>query len=78
MEYNKIDIGAELERIEKDLKDMEESGTKQTILGFFAGAENERAFLIAARAFVKARGYAAVHEYDGENGELVLIIRKVA
>ena len=76
MEYNKIDIGAELERIEKDLKDMEESGTKQTILGFFAGAENERAFLIAARAFVKARGYAAVHEYDDD--ELVLIIRKVA
>lgn len=76
MENNKIDIGAELERIEKDLKDMEESGTKQTILGFFAGAENERAFLIAARAFVKARGYAAVHEYDDD--ELVLIIRKVA
>lgn len=76
MEYNKIDIGAELGRIEKDLKDMEESGANQTILGFFAGAENERAFLIAARAFVKARGYAAVHEYD--DGELVLIIRKVA
>ena len=76
MENNKIDIGAELERIEKDLKDMEESGTKQTILGFFAGAENERACLIAARAFGKARGYAAVHEYDDD--ELVLIIRKVA
>lgn len=78
MENNKIDIGAELERIEKDLNDMQESGKDQTILGFFAGAENERAFLIAARAFVKARGYAAVHEYDGENGELILIIRKVA
>ncbi len=73
---NKIDIGAELERIEKDLNDMQESGKDQTILGFFAGAENERAFLIAARAFVKARGYAAVHEYDDD--ELVLIIRKVA
>lgn len=76
MENNKIDIGAELERIEKDLKDMQESGKDQTILGFFAGAENERAFLIAARAFVKARGYAAVHEYDDD--ELVLIIRKAA
>ena len=76
MENNKIDISAELERIEKDLKDMQESGKDQTILGFFAGAENERAFLIAARAFVKARGYAAVHEYDDD--ELVLIIRKVA
>lgn len=76
MENNKIDIGAELERIEKDLNDMQESGKDQTILGFFAGAENERAFLIAARAFVKARGYAAVHEYDDD--ELVLIIRKVA
>ena len=76
MENNKIDIGAELERIKKDISDTEESGAKQTILGFFAGAENERAFLMAARAFVKARGYAAVHEYDDD--ELVLIIRKVA
>jgi hypothetical protein len=75
---NKIDISAELERIKRDLRDMEEAGMKQTILSFFSGAENEREFLMAARAMVKARGYAAVHEYDGENDELVLIIRKVA
>ena len=76
MENNKIDIGAELERIKKDISEMEEAGMEQIMLDFFAGAENERAFLLAARAFVKARGYAAVHEYD--DGELVLIIRKVA
>lgn len=73
---NKIDIGAELERIKKDLRDIEETGIIQTTLSFFSGAENEREFLMAARAMVKARGYAAVHEY--ENGELLLIIRKVA
>ena len=73
---NKIDIGAELERIEKDVRDMEEAGIDQITLDFFAGAENERAFLIAARAFVKSLGYSAVHEYD--DGELLLIIRKVA
>ena len=27
---------------------------------------------------VMARGYACVHEYDGENGELLLIVRKTA
>lgn len=75
---NKIDIERELERIKADLRDMEEAGMKQTILSFFSGAENEREFLMAARAMVKAHGYAAVHEYDGENGELLLIIRKVA
>ena len=73
---NKIDISAELERIKRDLRDIEEAGMKQTILSFFSGAENEREFLMAARAMVKARGYAAVHEY--EDDELVLIIRKVA
>ena len=76
MENNKIDISAELERIEKDLNDMEEAGMDQIFVSVFSGAENERAFLLAARAFVKARGYAAVHEY--EDGELVLIIRKAA
>lgn len=73
---NKIDIGAELERIKKDLRDMEEAGVDQIFLDFFAGAENEREFLIAARALIKSRGYAAVHEYDDD--ELVLIIRKAA
>lgn len=73
---NKIDIGAELERIGKDINDMEESGTNQTVLCFFRGAENERAFLLAARAFIKLRGYSAVHEYDDD--ELVLIVRKAA
>lgn len=73
---NKIDICAELERIKKDINDMEEAGMDQIILDFFGGAENEREFISAARAMVKSRGYAAVHEYD--DGELVLIIRKVA
>ena len=73
---NKIDIERELERIKADLRDMEEAGMKQTILSFFSGAENEREFLVAARAMVKTRGYAAVHEY--EDDELVLIIRKTA
>ena len=72
----KIDIEGELERIGRDIDDMEKAGTEQIILDFFGGSNNEREFLIAARAFVKARGYAAVHEYD--DGELVLIIRKVA
>ncbi len=75
---NKIDIERELERINKDIDDMQAAGMKQTILDFFGGSENEREFIFAARAAVKARGYAAVHEYDGENGELLLIIRKVA
>ena len=72
---NKIDIERELERIKADLRDMEEAGIIQTTLSFFSGAENEREFLMAARAMVKAHGYAAVHEY--EDDELVLIIRKV-
>ena len=77
MENNyKIDIGAELERIGKDINDIEEAGINQTVLSFFSGAENERAFLLAARAYARSRGYSAVHEY--EDGELVLIVRKVA
>ncbi len=76
MENNKIDISAELERIKKDINDMEEAGMDQIILDFFGGAENEREFISAARAMVKSRGYAAVHEYD--DGELILIVRKVA
>ena len=73
---NKIDIDRELERINKDIDDMQAAGMKQTILDFFGGSENEREFIFAARAAVKARGYEAVHEY--EDDELVLIIRKVA
>lgn len=76
MENNKIDITAALERIAKDLTDMEEFGIKQMVLDFFGGAENERAFIIAARAFIKSRGYSAVHEYD--DGDLLLIVRKIA
>lgn len=74
----KIDIEGELERIKRDIADMEEAQMEQIFVSVFSGAKNEREFIAAARAFVKARGYAAVHEYDGENGELVLIIRKVA
>lgn len=77
MENNyKIDIGAELERIGKDINDIEEAGINQTVLSFFSGAENERAFILAARAYAKSRGYASVCEY--EDGELVLTIRKAA
>lgn len=75
---NKIDIERELERINKDIDDMQVAGMQQIVLDFFGGSENEREFIFAARAAVKARGYEAVHEYDGENGELLLIIRKVA
>ena len=70
----KIDIGAELERIKRDINDMEESGIEQTVLDFFPGAENEREFILAARLFLKSHGYACVHEYD--DGELLLIVRK--
>lgn len=73
---NKIDIERELERIKADLRDMEEAGMKQTILSFFRGAENEREFITAAVALVRSRGYSAEVEY--EDGELVLIVRKVA
>ena len=73
---NKIDIGAELERIEKDLNDMEEAGMDQIFVSVFSGAKNEREFIAAARAFVKTRGYSSELEY--EDDELVLIIRKVA
>lgn len=72
----KIDIEGELERINRDIDDMEEAGMEQIVLDFFGGSENEREFIFAARAAVKARGYAAVHEYD--DGDLVLIIRKAA
>lgn len=73
---NKIDIEREIKRINQDVDDMEAAGLKQIILSFFAGSENEREFILAARAAVKARGYAAVHEYD--DGELLIIVRKVA
>ena len=73
---NKIDIEREIERINQDIDDMQEAGLKQIILSFFSGAENEREFIFAARAAVKARGYAAVHEYD--DGELLIIVRKTA
>ena len=73
---NKIDIEREIERINQDVDDMESAGLRQIILSFFSGAENEREFIFAARAAVKARGYAAAHEYD--DGELLIIVRKVA
>ena len=72
----KIDIEGELERIKRDIADMEEAQMEQIFVSVFSGAKNEREFIAAARAMVKSRGYAAVHEY--EDDELVLIIRKVA
>ena len=73
---NKIDIEREIERIKRDLSDMEESGIKQMVLDFFGGAENEKAFIIAAKAYVMGLGYACGHEYD--DGDLLLIVRKTA
>ena len=73
---NKFNIEREIERIEQDLNDMEKAGLKQIILSFFSGMTNEREFVLAARSAIKARGYSAVHEY--EDGELLLIVRKVA
>lgn len=73
---NKIDIEREIERINEDIDDMQEAGLNQIILSFFSGAENEREFILAARSAVKARGYAAAHEYD--DGELLIIVKKVA
>lgn len=73
---NKINIELELERIGQDLDNAEKAGISQIILSFFSGFENEREFILAARSAVKARGYACVHEYD--DGELLLIVRKVA
>lgn len=72
---NKMDIEREIERINEDIDDMKKAGLSQIILSFFSGYENEREFILAARAAVKARGLACVHEYD--NGELLLIVRKV-
>lgn len=72
----KIDIEGELERIKRDIADMEEAQMEQIFVSVFSGAKNEREFIAAARAFVEAHGYAAVHEY--EDDELVLIIRKAA
>lgn len=72
---NKMDIEREIKRINQDIDDMKSAGLNQIILSFFSGAENEREFIFAARAAVKACGYAAVHEYD--DGELLIIVRKV-
>ena len=76
MENNKIDITAALENIKRDLDDMEIAGIKQVVLDFFGGAENEKAFIVAAKAYVMGRGYTCGHEYD--DGDLLLIVRKVA
>jgi hypothetical protein len=76
MENNKFDIEREIERVNQDLDDMQKSGLKQMFLSFFSGMENEREFILAARKAAQARGLSVVHEYD--DGELVLIIRKVA
>ena len=70
-----FDINAELERIKRDLSDADEAGMTQITVDFFAGAKNEREFIIAAMAFVKTRGYTCDVEYD--DGELLLIIRKI-
>ena len=63
---NKIDIEREIKRINEDIDDMQAAGLKQIILSFFSGMANEREFILAARAAIKARGYACVHEYDDD------------
>ena len=70
----KIDIDNELENIKKDISDAEEAGIKQITLDYFAGAENEKEFLAAARELIRSRGYKSETEY--EDGELVLTVRK--
>ena len=73
---NKFDIEREIERIGQDIDDMKKAGLKQIILSFFSGMTNEREFVLAARRAIKERGYESVCEY--EDGELLLIVRKVA
>ncbi len=73
---NKFDIEREVERIGQDIDDMEKAGLKQIILSFFSGMVNEREFIMAARRAIKEHGYESVYEY--EDGELLLIVRKVA
>ena len=45
---NKIDIERELERINKDIDDMQAAGKKQTILDFFGGSDTENALVRGA------------------------------
>ena len=69
-----FDINAELERINKDIDDMEEAGMEQVSLSFFGGNSQEKQLLISAIALIKSRGY--VHELDYEDGEIWLTIKK--
>ncbi len=71
-----INVGAEIERINRDIDEMESAGMQQITLSFFSGNSNERTFLLAAMAVVSARGYT--YELDYEDGEILLTVRKVA
>ena len=70
-----IDIAGELERVDRDLEDMEINGNEQIQLSFFGGNAEEKEILAAIIKHVKARGYACDVEYD--DGELWLTVKKV-
>jgi hypothetical protein len=74
MKHELINIPAELDRIAKDISDMEEAGIEQVILDFFGGAKNEGAFLSSVKEYVRSVGCVCSHEYD--DNELILIIKR--
>jgi hypothetical protein len=70
-----IDIAGELERVDRDLEDMEINGNEQIQLSFFGGNAEEKEILTAIIKHVKARGYACEVEY--EDGEIWLTLKRV-
>ena len=70
-----MDIAGELERVDRDLEDMEINGNEQIQLSFFGGNAEEKEILTAIIKHVKARGYACEVEY--EDGEIWLTVKRV-
>ena len=70
-----MDIAGELERVDRDLEDMEINGNEQIQLSFFGGNAEEKEILAAIIKHVQARGYACDVEYD--DGELWLTVKRV-
>ena len=70
-----MDIAGELERVDRDLEDMEINGNEQIQLSFFGGNAEEKEILAAIIKHVKARGYACDVEYD--DGDLWLTVKRV-
>ena len=71
-----IDIGAEIERIERDLDDAEMAGIPRVTFSFFGGQAEEKKLLIAAVATIKKRGYD--YELEYEDGEIYLVCKREA